>query len=121
MMKDIHLYRLMFLLALLAAVAATPLRLVEAASDQARALAERYGDPDIEPVDGGVGDDSGETIRGEVDHSDVAPVLVGPVFPAVLALFDFGPARLVLFEIDRPPRSSPTLARRLAMLQRLLI
>lgn len=47
-----------FLLSMLAALAGTPLRQAEAASDLARSLAELLPGTDIEPSDGGVGDDS---------------------------------------------------------------
>jgi hypothetical protein len=53
----------MLLLSLIAALCGTPLRQAEAASDLARSLAE-VGDQDIlEPEDGGIGDDSGVTIK----------------------------------------------------------
>ncbi len=52
----------MFLLCLTAALAGTPLRQAEAAGDLARSLAELDGGDLVEEVDGGVGDDSGETI-----------------------------------------------------------
>ncbi len=52
----------MFLLCLIAALAGTPLRQVEAAGDLARSLAELDGGDVVEQIDDGVGDDSGETI-----------------------------------------------------------
>ena len=52
----------MSLLCLIAALAGAPLRQAEAAGDLARSLAERDGGDLVEEVDGGVGDDSGETI-----------------------------------------------------------
>jgi hypothetical protein len=52
----------MFLLCLFAALSGTPLRQAEAASDFARAVDEMAGEESVETVDGGVGDDSGETI-----------------------------------------------------------
>ncbi|WP_165223353.1 hypothetical protein [Aquisphaera insulae] len=48
-----------FLLSMLAALAGTPLRQAEAASDLARSLAELIQPADIEAPDGGVGDDAG--------------------------------------------------------------
>ncbi len=69
-----------FLLAMLAALAGTPLRIAEAADDLARALAEVAGDSEIEVIDGGVGDDSGATIRGDVAQApDSSGELLGPV------------------------------------------
>jgi hypothetical protein len=52
----------MVLLCLIAAMAGTPLRQAEAAGDLARSLAELDGGDVVEEIDGGVGDDSGETI-----------------------------------------------------------
>jgi hypothetical protein len=52
----------MFLLCLIAALAGTPLRQAEAARDLTRSLAELDGGDLVEEIDGGVGDDSGETI-----------------------------------------------------------
>jgi hypothetical protein len=52
----------MFLMCLIAALSGTPLRQVEAANDFARWLADLADDHGIETVDGGVGDDSGDTI-----------------------------------------------------------
>jgi hypothetical protein len=52
----------MVLLCLIAALAGTPLRQAEAAGDLARSLAELDGGSVVEEIDGGVGDDSGETI-----------------------------------------------------------
>ena len=51
----------MLLLCLIAALAGSPLRQAEAAGDLARSLAELDGGDVIEAVDGGVGDDAGET------------------------------------------------------------
>jgi hypothetical protein len=53
---------MMFLLCLIAALAGSPLRQAEAAGDLARSLAELDGGDVIEVIDGGVGDDAGESI-----------------------------------------------------------
>jgi hypothetical protein len=53
------------LLSLVAALSGTPLRQAEAASDLSRALAESFQADRLEAPDGGVGDDSGVTIRGD--------------------------------------------------------
>jgi len=53
----------MFLLCLIAALSGTPLRQAEAASDFARSHGEIGQGQAIEIIDGGVGDDSGATIR----------------------------------------------------------
>ena len=55
----------MFLLSLIAAVSATPLRLAEAAHDFAASVAELGADGVLGAPDGGVGDDSDATIKGE--------------------------------------------------------
>jgi hypothetical protein len=76
------------LLSLLAALSGTPLRQAEAADDLSRSLAELFQPNVIEPVDGGVGDDSGvATLEApgqagvEVDRSPGSePVL--PLCPA---------------------------------------
>src|SRR4051794_40633192 len=69
----------MFVISLLAALAGTPLRQAEAAHDLACSLAE-LGDGDlVEVVDGGVGDDPGETIRGDDAPAPVAPAAAAPL------------------------------------------
>jgi hypothetical protein len=79
----------MALLCLIAALAGSPLRQAEAAGDLARSLAELHGGDVIEGIDGGVGDDAGETIlrSGGRDCSDAAPdspAIDGSPCPAVL-------------------------------------
>jgi hypothetical protein len=59
----------MLLLCLIAALAGTPLRQAEAAGDLARSLAELEGGGVVEEIDGGVGDDAGETIVRAGDDS----------------------------------------------------
>jgi hypothetical protein len=59
----------MSLLCLIAALAGSPLRQVEAAGDLARSLAELDGGDVFEAVDGGVGDDAGETIPSAIRRS----------------------------------------------------
>ena len=59
----------MLLLCLLAALAGSPLRQAEAAGDLARSLAELDGGDVIEAVDGGIGDDAGETIPSAIRRS----------------------------------------------------
>jgi hypothetical protein len=65
--------RLMLLLSLISVLVGTPLRLAEAADDLARSLAESDNGVNIEQVDGGVGDDSGATIKPEITSSSIAP------------------------------------------------
>jgi hypothetical protein len=67
----------MVLLCLIAALSGTPLRQAEAASDFARSHSELGQGYAIELIDGGVGDDSGETIlkAGGDTHPLQAPIL----------------------------------------------
>jgi hypothetical protein len=109
--------RLVFLLGLLAAVAGTPLRQAEAADDLARALAE-LGDGDrIEMVDGGVGDDSGDTIKADPSHAPLLLMIADapPAAPPGNALPCPGPILLSRAGRNHPPPASPP--QRLALLQ----
>ena len=56
----------MLILSLIVILAGTPLRLAEAASDLAQSLSESAHESSIEVTDGGVGDDSGVSIRSVV-------------------------------------------------------
>jgi hypothetical protein len=73
----------MFVLSLIAVLAGTPLRLAEAADDLARSLAETDNGVNLEQVDGGVGDDSGATIKPDVSSTTLAStfeqILLSPV------------------------------------------
>ena len=62
----------MFLLCLIAALSGTPLRQAEAASDLARTLAGFGAGHVMETIDGGVGDDSGETVLKACVDADLA-------------------------------------------------
>jgi hypothetical protein len=64
--------RIWFLLALIVAFLGTPFRLAEAASDLARSMVESEAVGAIEVIDGGVGDDSGESIRSDLVHFALA-------------------------------------------------
>jgi hypothetical protein len=68
----------MLVLCLIAALAGTPLRQAEAAHDFARDMADFDEGPDIDEIDGGVGDDSGAAILkgGTVTHFAQAISLV---------------------------------------------
>jgi hypothetical protein len=61
--------RPMFLLSMIVVLAGTPLRLAEAAGDLARSMEETDDGWNIDEVDGGVGDDSGATIKADVAHA----------------------------------------------------
>jgi hypothetical protein len=81
----------MTLLCLIAALSGSPLRQAEAAYDLARSLDELAGDHVIETIDGGVGDDSGETVlkagaesQPDTTTADEPPSLLTPVLPLSL-------------------------------------
>lgn len=61
-------------LSLMIAFLGTPCRLVEAAHDAARAMAERAEDGGVAEVDGGVGDDALEAVQPGVDDLQASPV-----------------------------------------------
>jgi hypothetical protein len=109
--------RLVFLLGLLAAVAGTPLRQAEAADDLARALAELGDGNVIEPVDGGVGDDAGDTIKADPSHAPLLPAVADalPAAPPGDARPCPGPFLRSRAGHKGPPPASPP--RRLALLQ----
>ena len=111
----------MLLLGLLAAFSGTPLRLVEAAHDLAHAIAELELEvgSDIEPTDGGVGDDSDATIKANPAHVPFAWMFALELpRPSSLA----PPARPIPHRpADPPPRPPSSHSRRLALLQCFLI
>lgn len=117
----------MILLGLLAALAGPPLRLVEGASDCARALAQLDGRSNLSEADGGVGDDQGEmtpslvasdTSNHGLHASYERPTLESLPLPALAdslsALSHTVPPP------DRMPSLAPLVSRRLACLQRFL-
>jgi hypothetical protein len=71
-MRGFRVPRPWLLVALIVTLAGTPFRLAEAASDLARSAVESDRSGAIEVIDGGVGDDSGETIRAEVARDSIA-------------------------------------------------
>ena len=108
----------MFLLSLSAALAGTPLRQAEAAGDFARSVAEIGLTSVLDDVDGGVGDDPGDTLKADA-----------PTVPSALAPAEFGPAcgGFSLAFVPASPASEPdrasrpsSPARRRALLQRFL-
>ena len=112
--------RSMFLLSLIAALSATPLRLAEAAADQARDRAEPGVVGGVEAPDGGVGDDSDATIRAEraavpPTSSFACETLADPFLPVFRALSP-DPGR----PASPPPQTATAQRRRLARLQRFL-
>lgn len=111
--------RVMFLLSLIAALAATPLRLAEAAHDYADAVAESGVGGDLDAPDGGVGDDSGATIKAEKTPSP-SPTAVDlrrelPSHPLLLPT-----RRSSGRQADPAPPAAVERCRRLSMLQRYL-
>ena len=111
--------RLMLLLSLIAAFAGTPLRLAEAAEDLERILTDSGVDGEIETTDGGVGDDSGVTVRPVVAH---APTASGLAYtPPMLFQLAVCPSDLVNRPLAVASTPPPTSARRhCALLQRFL-
>ena len=110
---------LMFLLCLVAASSGTPLRQAEAADDIARTLAGS-GDSGIEAVDGGVGDDSGETVvvRGGPGHAIADAIPPAPPYLIAPPPSPIGRGEHRTDGRDAPPPMGS--ARRHAWLQRLL-
>ncbi len=111
--------RVIFVLSMLAALTGTPLRQAEAWSDLARSLAELDStDANLEEVDGGVGDDSGDAIRAIDVH---APVLlaISEALPALANSFLRLSDALPILREDPPPLRMGS-CQRLAWLQRFL-
>jgi hypothetical protein len=106
----------MFVLSLLVVLAATPLRLAEAADDLACSLSELARGDGIEANDGGVGDHSGATIKAEATNAAVAIAIedlwTGDPGLAMLPLWRI---LVDLAELLKPRAAS--LPRRLAILQ----
>ncbi len=110
------------ILCLLVAVTGNPLRHAEAAEDLARSLKELTSRTILEPVDGGVGDDAGETIRSAAPADSVLSTAGG------LAIVGSGHGTNLVFTPlilnHGPSPFSPLIGiletgRRLAMLQQL--
>lgn len=115
--------RLLFLgTCLIAALTGTPLRQVEAAEDLARSLAQWAGEHVFEVVDGGVGDDAGDTV---LNHGS-DDFLALPALSSTLSAGWFvppapaptGAALERRSRIDQVPTAAP--GRRWAWLQRFL-
>jgi hypothetical protein len=83
--------RIAAILCFVCALTGTPLRQAEAASDFSRSLAELFQANCLDSPDGGVGDDSGVTIHGNLHAAftvDVSPSddpLLPPLFAPPLA------------------------------------
>jgi hypothetical protein len=120
-MKSPRLLHFWLLLGLLAALAATPLRQVEAACDQARMLAERDGDVSIETEDGGVADDSDAATLGERAPRVDSLVLLGLWSLTASNFWDSQREARIVSPIVRPPRDPESVRERLARIPRFLI
>jgi hypothetical protein len=108
-MEDLPVRRLMFLLSLIAALTGTMLRQAEAADDLARGLGQLASGNLVEESDGRVGDDSGETIKGETGRVSMA-ISVAAALTAPSSLLDrpvqlVSPLRLQAARHFRGPRS----------------
>jgi hypothetical protein len=78
---------MMFVMCLIATLSGTPLRQAEAAGDFARFVADLEGCPDIDDIDGGVGDDSGATIlNARSDSQSLQPMMTLPLTDSVQLL-----------------------------------
>jgi hypothetical protein len=108
--------RPMFLLSLIVVLAATPLRLAEAAADLARSLEETGDGWNIEEVDGGVGDDSGATIKADVAH---APDALATAETTLATLGWMAVRPMIARFADGPPARAPagSSPRKCALLQ----
>jgi hypothetical protein len=101
--------RLSFLLSLIAALSATPLRQAEAAHDLACSLAELVGGDTIEETDGGIGDDSDATILSKMSLASLDLAISGPApAPTFQTPAHYSPIfpRVEGRAISPPPRSS---------------
>lgn len=108
--------RTMFLLALIAALAGTPLRLAEAASALCESLAEVMGAREIEPPDGGIGDDAGAALKGDVLRVPLqVDEVVALVTPDILA--PRTSSLSIEGRIHRPSERGGCVSERLALLQ----
>ena len=105
----------MVLLSLMAALAGTPLRLVEAAHDLAGTIAELDGVSVIEVTDGGVGDDSDSTIQAKSSQVSTLISVVDLLPPESWVVLS--PSRPLLLRAEDSTSISQTLPRRLARLQ----
>jgi hypothetical protein len=102
---------MMFALCLIAALAGTPLRQAEAAKDFARSVADLDEGPDIDEIDGGVGDDSDAGIvkGGSDTHSDQAISLLSLTHsggPTLHIISSFRPDHHAIHFADRLPADS---------------
>ena len=107
----------MFALSLIATLAGSPLRIAEAAHDLAASLAELELDGAIEVPDGGVGDDSGATLKGDavaapflLELTDLLPITAKFDDPGANSVFSSG--------FDKRAYLQSALPRRLALWQR---
>ena len=105
---------------LVLALGSPPMRLAEAADDLARTVEEIGQGAGVEMIDGGVGDDAGESLRAvshlELDLFGFSPL--GPAEPASFGVVNL-PFWLVTLEPgEPPPQVAMPPARRGAWLQR---
>jgi hypothetical protein len=115
-LEDRYLRSLMFVLSLIATLAGAPLRAAEAAHDLATSVAD-LGDGDtLEMPDGGVGDDSGATIRSEVSRAPLESAGAHSL-PAACLVATWRSSVPVERKADRIDVIASGVARRLARLQ----
>ncbi len=118
--------RLMLGISLIAVLSGSPARQAEAADDLARSVAELGGGSGVEPVDGGVGDDSLDAPKVAATGAGVLGV-IAPESPRFAAWCGLLPSN-VLLEPGRKhlgspmvPRLSARSSRRQVWLQRFLL
>lgn len=113
------MFRTMFLLSVIAALSATPLRQAEAADDLARSLAETGQGDVLEPADGGVGDDSDNSLKTSAPSSALDPR--PPLAPPLDATPFVAPAAEHVRQSRSPGAAVCASSRRLAWLQCFLL
>ena len=114
-MKYSVLRHLMLLFSLIAVLSGTPLRLVEAADDLGRFLAESALEGGLQEIDGGVGDDSGVAIRSVVLQISITSNVLDLMPTWVTRVGLPWPSDLPQ-TIPPPPRHSQSLLRRHLMI-----
>jgi hypothetical protein len=108
--------RTMLLICLISAVSGTPLRQAEAASDFARSVGE-IGESGIDAPDDGVGDDSEVAIKAQntdLSRMSISFAYIHLEYVIVRAQLSWQSFKNVA---HKPPRSSPTRSRWLAIRQ----
>jgi hypothetical protein len=107
----------LYLLTLIAALSATPLRQAEAAADFARSLSDSESAANIEVTDGGVGDDRAEAITAKFPDQDLTPHSFPGYFQSQSPVDSCNLSQTHANQADPPPCPPSTASRRRALLQ----